>query len=116
MNPKFSSKFPVAAIFVAVALTGCAANPATRAHPEAASTQSSMAMGPESAGRGMMMSDAEMKSMCEMHQQMMSAKTPGERKAIMAAHMKTMSPQMMQHHRMMMQMMQEQMANPMPSK
>ncbi|OGS95845.1 MAG: hypothetical protein A3K04_12155 [Gallionellales bacterium RBG_16_56_9] len=67
MNPKFSSSFPIATILVAVALTGCAANQTARAHPEAASTQGSMAMGPQSAGMGTMMSDAEMKSMCEMH-------------------------------------------------
>jgi hypothetical protein len=40
--------------------------------------------------------------MCrDMHTQMMSAKTPQERQAIMAEHMKDMSPGMMQHCPMM---------------
>lgn len=34
--------------------------------------------------------DAKMKAMGEMHQKMMSAKTPEEKKALMAEHMKTM--------------------------
>lgn len=34
--------------------------------------------------------DAQMKSMGEMHEKMMAAKTPEERKALMAEHMKTM--------------------------
>ena len=34
--------------------------------------------------------DSKMKAMDEMHQKMMAAKTPEERKALMAEHMKTM--------------------------
>lgn len=82
--------------------------------------------------------DAQMKAMRDMHEKMMSAKTPDERKALMAEHMKTMhegmsmmdgmmgggsssakttSPQAMQKQmdmmKMMMQMMMDRMdANP----
>jgi hypothetical protein len=41
-------------------------------------------------------------AMCrDMHTQMMNAKTPQERQAMMAEHMKNMSPEMMQHCPMM---------------
>lgn len=46
----------------------------------------------------------DMQAMCDMHRQIMSAKTPAERQAMMDDHMKTMSPEMRKH----MQMMQEQ--------
>jgi hypothetical protein len=44
---------------------------------------------PASAGK-MAAMDSEMKSMDEMHQKMMAAKTPEEKKALMAEHMQTM--------------------------
>jgi hypothetical protein len=44
---------------------------------------------PASAGK-MAAMDNKMKSMDEMHQKMMAAKTPEEKKALMAEHMKTM--------------------------
>lgn len=44
---------------------------------------------PASAGK-MAAMDSKMKSMDEMHQEMMAAKTPEEKKALMAEHMKTM--------------------------
>jgi microsomal dipeptidase-like Zn-dependent dipeptidase len=73
---------------------------------------------------------AQMKSMREMHAKMMTAKTADERQALMAEHMKAMqggmgmmkamSPEMAQHHKMlmqhveMMQMMMDMMAQRMP--
>ncbi|GJI87208.1 hypothetical protein RugamoR1_03710 [Rugamonas sp. R1(2021)] len=86
--------------------------------------------------------DAQMRAMRDMHEKMMSAKTPEERKALMAEHMKamregmsmmdgmtgagsarakTMSPQAMQKQmdmmKMMMQMMMDRMdATPPPGK
>lgn len=52
-----------------------------------------MGMGAGPMGRGMMMSDAEMKSMCDMHEKMMGAKTPEERRAMMTEHMGTQTPE-----------------------
>ncbi len=50
----------------------------------------------------MNMSNSNMMAMCrDMHAQMMSAKTPQERQALMAEHMKHMSPEMAQHCPMM---------------
>ncbi|RZI40040.1 hypothetical protein EGT07_25670 [Herbaspirillum sp. HC18] len=85
--------------------------------------------------------DGQMKAMQEMHDKMMAAKTPEERNALMADHMKMMqksmammndmmgspsdskspaSPQMMQKQmdmmRMMMQMMMDQMSQQPPAK
>lgn len=77
-------------------------------------------MGMMGGGKGMMMSDADMKSMCEMHEQMMRAKTPDEQRAVMAEHMKKMPPEI--RHRYMermhshMQMMQEYMKNQPPGR
>jgi hypothetical protein len=48
-------------------------------------------------------SDREMANMCAMHEKMISAKTPEERQALMAEHMKSMPPEMMQRHMEMMQ-------------
>ena len=61
----------------------------------------------------MSMMGGDMAAMCDVHTKMMSAKTPEERRALMAEHMKTMSPDMMKRHMAMMQghmqMMQEEM-------
>ena len=87
--------------------------------------------------------DAQMKAMHEMHMKMMNARTPAERQALMADHMKSMQggmgvmkdmpamgamhdpkgmpPAMAEHHKMMMQhmdmmkMMMDMMAQRMPS-
>ncbi len=67
-------------------------------------------------GKGMMMSDAQMTSMCDMHMKIMNAKTPEERKALMAEHLKSMPPEMKQYHLEMMQMMKEHMGSQMPRK
>lgn len=121
MKSTFPLPFSAAAVLAAVTLTGCATG-ATDQHrqhpPESAASASHGHMGMKGGhmGSGMMMSEAEMKSMCDMHMKMMSAKTPEERKAMMDEHMKTMSPQMKQHHMEMMQMMQEHMKSQPPSK
>ncbi len=56
---------------------------------EQASAPTSDLATPGSAGK-MAAMDSKMKTMQEMHQKMMSAKTPEEKKALMAEHMKTM--------------------------
>ena len=59
-------------------------------HPTgAASAPASKAM-PGKAGADMTRMDAQMKTMGAMHDQMMAAKTPEERKALMPEHMKAM--------------------------
>lgn len=61
-------------------------------HPEAASTPQARAKPspPKSAAPAAGQMDAQMKSMREMHDKMMAAKTPEERQALMAEHMKVM--------------------------
>ena len=117
----------------------------------ACSTAPAMPMGNTSAvGMGtaehMAKMDMQMKTMHEMHIKMMNARTPAERQALMADHMKAMqggmgmmkdmpgmggmsamggpkgmSPEMAEHHKMMMQhmemmkMMMSMMAQRMPS-
>ena len=56
---------------------------------EQASAPTSDLATPGSAGK-MAAMDSKMKTMQEMHQKMMNAKTPEEKKALMAEHMKTM--------------------------
>lgn len=108
----FSNLFP--AVLFALALAGCAtAQDAghSQHHPQASTSQAPGPMGPGPMGPGAMGSGSsgnqmgmmDMKSMCAMHQQMMSAKTPEEQRAIMDEHMRGMSPEMMQKHMEMMQ-------------
>lgn len=97
-------------------------------HPEA---QAEAKKAPAAAGDQMARMDDKMKTMHEMHEKMMAAKSPEERKTLMAEHMKTMregmsmmngmkggggkpmSPQTMQKQmdmmKMMMQMMMDRM-------
>lgn len=119
MNSKFSVVFPVATILVTALLAGCAAGPATpfgahRSGPIA--SHDAMGMGAD----GMGMSGSNMASMCDMHEKMLSEKSPEERKAMMVEHMKTMSPEMMQRHMALMQsemqMMRERMGTATPGK
>lgn len=105
MNSIFSSIRPLAAVFGMVALTSCAAvqdDQYGQHHSESAVSQPSGAMSSGSSGDQMGMMD--MKTMCDMHQKMMSARTPEERSAMMNENMKNMSPEMMQKQ---MEMMQE---------
>jgi hypothetical protein len=86
------------------ALSGCAGlrEQHEQHHPEAASAASQGTMGRGGPGGGQMgmmgsgeqMGGMDMKSMCEMHDRMMNAKTPEERNAMMNEHMKNMSPEM----------------------
>lgn len=56
---------------------------------QASTNQLASPADPASAGK-MAAMDRKMKAMAEMHQKMMAAKTPEEKKALMAEHMKTM--------------------------
>ena len=100
----------IAVLIAAAALSGCAVGQEEHLqhHPEAASATSPGGMGQGgTTGQMGMMGNAggqmDMKSMCEMHNKMMSSKTPAEQTAMMDDHMKSMSPEMRQHHMKMMQ-------------
>ena len=74
---------PLAVVLTAAsALVACSTAPAM---PMGSVASSSMAT-PDSMGR----MDAQMKTMRDMHEKMMNAKTPQERSKLMAEHMKTM--------------------------
>lgn len=70
------------ALGAALALTACNTAPASPIGTAAASTPAS----PEPMAK----MDAQMKTMQAMHQKIMNAKTPEEKKALMAEHMKSM--------------------------
>ena len=67
-------------------LAGCAANMRSAHHQP---------------GGPMHMSAGDMQAMCDMHNQMMSGKTPEQRRAIIEEHVKSMSPDMRHHMEMM---------------
>ena len=73
-----------AASFGVVVLSGCTSPSAT--------SQQSGSMG------GMLMSDGDMKAMCEKHMKMMGSMSSADQKAMMEAHMKDMSPEMREKH------------------
>lgn len=75
-------------LFAPVLLAGCAADMQTA----------------RQGGGPMPVSAMDMTAMCEMHKEMMSGKTLEQRQAMMAKHMKSMSPEMQRS----MQMMQQQ--------
>ena len=98
----------VAASFVMMTLTGCATSEDAQhsQHYPESSTAQAPGTTPGTMGHGSsgdQMGTMDMKAMCDMHQKMMSAKTPEERRAMMDEHMKTMSPEMVQKHMKMMQ-------------
>jgi hypothetical protein len=105
------------AVFVAAAaLTGCAAmeEKHRQHHPESSTAESSGGMGRGGStgqmgmmggGAGGQMGMMDKKSMCEMHDRMMTAKTPAEQAAMMDECMKNMSPEARQKH---MEMMKQQ--------
>lgn len=74
----------IMALCAAVALSGCAALQSDKNH---AAHHPSGASAPAATPAQM---DMRMKSMQEMHERMMAAKTPTERQALMADHMKAM--------------------------
>lgn len=95
----------IASVLLMGALSGCATGQAQQNVPFGTGAAGPMAkMGPD-----------EM-AMCNMHQRMMSAKTPEERRTLMAEHMKSMPPEMRQKHMEMMRenmkMMQDMMQAP----
>lgn len=59
-------------------------------HPAGATAAPAEKTPPGKAAPAMARTDAQMKAMQEMHDKMMAAKTPAERSALMAEHMKTM--------------------------
>ena len=59
-------------------------------HPAGAASAAAAKGAPETAKPDMARMDMQMKGMAEMHDKMMAAKTPEERKALMDQHMKTM--------------------------
>jgi hypothetical protein len=59
-------------------------------HPEGASAPAAKATPPKPATAAPAQMDMQMKSMQEMHEKMMAAKTPEERQALMTEHMKSM--------------------------
>lgn len=74
-------------------------------HPDkSASAASSPSMsGRPSEGNQMgMMGSMDMKSMCDMHKNMMGSKSPAEHQAMMEQHMPSMSPEMRRQHMEMM--------------
>ena len=72
------------ALSVAALATACASPGSTNTAP------ASPGMGNADAPMSMAAMDPRMKTMHDMHQKMMSAKTPAERQALMADHMKAM--------------------------
>lgn len=117
MKSNFRSAVSLVAVFVAAAaLTGCAAiqEKHKQHHPEVSATGSpgGMGRGGSTGQMGMMgggasgqMGMMDNKSMCEMHDKMMGARTPAERTAMMDERMKNMSPEERQRH---MEMMKQQ--------
>ena len=82
-------------IALAVAITGAPIWAATTAehdahHPAGAASAPIAKSMPSKSKLAMARMDSQMKSMHEMHNKMMAAKTPEERNALMAEHMKTM--------------------------
>src|SRR5690606_30805442 len=94
------TKSLLAPVLLAGVLAGCATAQSQdhKAPPAPAdANRSGMSSG------AMPMMGGDMAAMCDMHAKMMSAKTPEERRAFMAEHMQTMSPDMMKRHMAMMQ-------------
>lgn len=81
-------------VVVAGILSACASH-----HPQSGTSASSMSKNRDSAD---MMGGMDMKAMCDNHKNMMNARTPAERDAMMDQHMKSMSPEMRQKHMSMM--------------
>ena len=104
MKSKFKFATLVAAIVAAMAMAGCATSQDaehSQHYPVTSTAQPAGMMSPSASGDQMAMMD--MKTMCDMHKKMMSAKTPEEQKAMMDERMKSMSPEMMKKHMAMME-------------
>ncbi|PWF47790.1 hypothetical protein [Massilia glaciei] len=119
MKTTFRSATWVATLVAAMATGGCAAwqerrhaqhhagaedaQPAAMAPGATGSSGATGASGSSGGGMGMGRGMMEMKAMCDMHKNMMSAKTPEERQAMMDERFKSMSPEMRKKHMEMMQ-------------
>ena len=107
MKSKFKFATWFAAIFAALAMTGCATSQDTAHsghHPDTSTTPPAGMMSQGAPGDEMAMMDMkDMKAMCDMHKKMMSGKTPEEQKAMMNERMKSMSSEMMKKHMAMME-------------
>lgn len=107
MNPTCSSLIMSTVIFAHAALAGCTTGPFGRHkqhHPPVTDTQSpGAAESASSVADKPMNMDMDMNVRCQVHRDMMSARTQQERRAMMERHMKGMSPDMMQKHLDMMQ-------------
>ena len=91
---KFVHSVPLA-IVIAVATTGAPSwaaqhDPNAGHHPAAAASAPAAKAMPGKSGPDMARMDTQMKAMRQMHDKMMAAKSPDERNALMAEHMKTM--------------------------
>jgi hypothetical protein len=77
--------FPATVVVALLALAGCATPPDAHSghHPQSAAADSGGMSGAQG-GKPMM----DMKAMCEMHANMMRGKSPDERQAMMAEHMR----------------------------
>ena len=84
--------FMVVGAVASLGLLGCAQQPpAQSAYPAAdASASAGLAMTPGNPGAAMAGMDQHMQAMREMHEKVMRARTPQEREALMAEHMKLM--------------------------
>ncbi|MBC7942139.1 MAG: hypothetical protein H7Z19_20690 [Chitinophagaceae bacterium] len=80
---------PIAALVIA-ALSACAQMPAGTSTSQSPAVASAHAMPASPAGDRMAMMDSQMKSMREMHERMVRARSPDERLAMRAEHMKMM--------------------------
>jgi hypothetical protein len=100
MHAKFSSSTMFTTVFMLAALAGCIAGPAERHkrhHPAAAHAQPPGALKDRK--------DSDKAAMCQMHREIMGARSGEERRAMMQERMKGMSTEMMHKH---MAMLQEQ--------
>lgn len=102
MKSKFKLATWFAAIVVVTTMAGCATSQDAehgQHHPDIPTAQPAAMMSPAASGDQVAMMDMkDMKSMCDMHKKMMSAKTQEEQKTMMDERMKSMSPEMMKKH------------------
>ncbi|WP_019142711.1 hypothetical protein [Noviherbaspirillum massiliense] len=118
MKPARPASFLGAIALAASSLTGCAGysqGPHGRHHSGDMAAQGSMPMGGPQGGHMGRMNRDDACGMEAMHERMMSARTPEERRALMAEHMRSMSLEMMQRHMEMMQMEMDMMRQQMGS-
>ena len=84
------SVFPLALVIAAVGAPSWAAAQDDKHHPAGAASTTASKSTPGKSRPEMARMDTQVKDMQQMHDRMMAAKTPEERNALMAEHMKTM--------------------------